>query len=73
MIKTQEAFKQWYFKPIRTTNPEDANVWNELGVEGKYLKANLDTTTVDFMASRPIFKLSAETWLLQLERYRYED
>ncbi|WP_268084038.1 hypothetical protein, partial [Acinetobacter baumannii] len=39
--------------PFGPQNPEDANVWNELGVEGKYLKANLDTTTVDFTASRP--------------------
>ncbi|MFI8040311.1 TonB-dependent receptor, partial [Acinetobacter baumannii] len=43
--KTQEALNNGILNPFGPQNPEDANVWNELGVEGKYLKANLDTTT----------------------------
>ncbi|MFX6483880.1 hypothetical protein ABTG06_19170, partial [Acinetobacter baumannii] len=40
----------------------------------KYLKANLDTTTVDFTASRPIFKLPAgDVGFAIGASYRYED
>ncbi|MDA3557936.1 TonB-dependent receptor [Acinetobacter sp. AOR15_HL] len=72
--KTQEALNNGILNPFGPQNPEDANVWNELGVEGKYLKANLDTTTVDFTASRPIFKLPAgDVGFAVGASYRYED
>lgn len=72
--KTQEALNNGILNPFGPQNPEDANVWNELGVEGKYLKANLDTTTVDFTASRPIFKLPAGDVAFAVgASYRYED
>ncbi|HCU41258.1 MAG TPA: TonB-dependent receptor, partial [Acinetobacter nosocomialis] len=51
--KTQEALNNGTLNPFGPQNSEDAGVWDQLGVKGKYLKANLDTTTVDFTASRP--------------------
>lgn len=72
--KTQEALNNGILNPFGPQSPEDANVWNQLGVEGKYLKANLDTTTVDFTASRPIFKLPAGDVAFAVgASYRYED
>lgn len=72
--KTQEALNNGILNPFGPQSPEDANVWNQLGVEGKYLKANLDTTTVDFTASRPIFKLPAgDVGFAIGASYRYED
>ncbi|MFX6044737.1 hypothetical protein ABTE88_19860, partial [Acinetobacter baumannii] len=53
--KTQEALNNGTLNPFGPQNSEDAGVWDQLDVKGKYLKANLDTTTVDFTASRPIF------------------
>jgi iron complex outermembrane receptor protein len=72
--KTQEALNNGILNPFGPQSPKDANVWNQLGVEGKYLKANLDTTTVDFTASRPIFKLPAGDVAFAVgASYRYED
>jgi len=72
--KTQEALNNGTLNPFGPQNPEDAGVWDQLGVKGKYLKANLDTTTVDFTASRPIFKLPAgDVGFAVGASYRYED
>ncbi|MGV2453632.1 TonB-dependent receptor [Acinetobacter seifertii] len=72
--KTQEALNNGTLNAFGPQNAEDAGVWNQLGVEGKYLKANLDTTTVDFTASRPIFKLPAgDVGFAVGASYRYED
>ncbi len=72
--KTQEALNNGTLNPFGPQNSEDAGVWDQLGVKGKYLKANLDTTTVDFTASRPIFKLPAgDVGFAVGASYRYED
>jgi iron complex outermembrane receptor protein len=72
--KTQEALNNGTLNPFGPQNPEDVGAWDQLGVKGKYLKANLDTTTVDFTASRPIFKLPAgDVGFAVGASYRYED
>ena len=57
--KTQEALNNGILNPFGPQAPEDAGLWDTLGVTGTYLKADVDSTTVDFTASRPIFTLPA--------------
>jgi len=57
--RTQEALNNGILNPFGPQAPEDAGLWDTLGVTGAYLKADVDSTTVDFTASRPIFKLPA--------------
>ncbi|TCM69883.1 iron complex outermembrane receptor protein [Acinetobacter calcoaceticus] len=72
--KTQEAINNGQLNPFGPQNPKDADIWNQLGVTGKYLEANLSTTTVDFTASRPIYTLPAgDVGFAVGASYRYED
>lgn len=38
---------------------DDPNLWNKLSLSGDYNKAKLESSTVDFTASRPIYTLAA--------------
>lgn len=57
--KTASALLDGTLNPFGAQSSADANVWNGLSVKGKYLDAKLDSTTVDFTASRPIYTLPA--------------
>ncbi|HGW4637043.1 TPA: TonB-dependent receptor [Acinetobacter baumannii] len=57
--KTSEALLAGKLNPFGAQQPEDAGLWGTLGVTGKYMDADVDSTTVDFTASRPIYTLPA--------------
>lgn len=57
--KTAEALLNGTLNPFGPQAAEDGDVWSTLGVKGKYLDAKLDSTIVDFTASRPIYTLPA--------------
>lgn len=57
--KTAEALLNGTLNPFGTQSADDGNVWSNLSVRGKYLDAKLDSTIVDFTASRPIYTLPA--------------
>ncbi|WP_171304534.1 TonB-dependent receptor [Acinetobacter proteolyticus] len=57
--KTAAALLDGTLNPFGAQSSADSNVWNGLSVKGKYLDAKLDSTTVDFTASRPIYTLPA--------------
>ncbi|MEO3357069.1 TonB-dependent receptor [Acinetobacter haemolyticus] len=57
--KTAEALLNGTLNPFGPQAAEDGDVWSSLGVKGKYLDAKLDSTTIDFTASRPIYTLPA--------------
>ncbi|USA55490.1 TonB-dependent receptor [Acinetobacter sp. C32I] len=57
--KTAAALLDGTLNPFGAQSSADGDVWNGLSVKGKYLDAKLDSTTVDFTASRPIYTLPA--------------
>ncbi|MCH7296267.1 TonB-dependent receptor [Acinetobacter higginsii] len=57
--KTAAALLDGTLNPFGAQSSADSDVWNGLSVKGKYLDAKLDSTTVDFTASRPIYTLPA--------------
>ncbi|MCH7395464.1 TonB-dependent receptor [Acinetobacter dispersus] len=57
--KTAAALLDGTLNPFGAQSSVDGDVWNGLSVKGKYLDAKLDSTTVDFTASRPIYTLPA--------------
>ncbi|ENX34517.1 hypothetical protein F889_01799 [Acinetobacter colistiniresistens] len=57
--KTATALLDGTLNPFGAQSSADGDVWSGLSVKGKYLDAKLDSTTVDFTASRPIYTLPA--------------
>ncbi|NNP68466.1 TonB-dependent receptor [Acinetobacter sp. Ac_5812] len=57
--KTAAALLDGTLNPFGAQSSADGDVWSGLSVKGKYLDAKLDSTTVDFTASRPIYTLPA--------------
>ena len=57
--KTAAALLNGTLNPFGAQSEVDGNVWSDLSVTGQYLDAKLDSTTVDFTASRPIYTLPA--------------
>lgn len=57
--KLTQALLAGRLNPFGAQQAEDAGVWNELGVKGKYLDAKLESTAFDITASRPIYTLPA--------------
>lgn len=57
--KTAAALLDGSLNPFGAQSSADGDVWSGLSVKGKYLDAKLDSTTVDFTASRPIYTLPA--------------
>ncbi|UUS60197.1 MULTISPECIES: TonB-dependent receptor [Acinetobacter] len=59
MEKVQDALNDGTLNPFGAQAPEDAGKWSTFDVRGKTNVASLESTSVDFTISRPIFELPA--------------
>src|SRR5690606_22551496 len=57
--RVQAALDNGTLNPFGPQAPEDQGLWNTFDVKGDTNQASLDSTTIDFTVSRPIYTLPA--------------